>query len=154
MKVAAGALISLAAAGAALAIASADSTVGTAVAIALVGCAAVGGVALAFFAVGESEDRDRAETGEPPAPEPEPEPESDHSRPPPAADAGPRPRPPRPPTSAPPRLGGAIPAVRLERGRALLRQPLRRRRPRCCAPRCGRVRMPGMTVETSGRLST
>ncbi len=70
MKLVAGALIALAAAGAVLAIAFADSTVGTAVAIALVGCAAVGGVALAFFAVGESEDKDRADEAPPEPPPP------------------------------------------------------------------------------------
>ena len=62
MKLAAAALIVLAVVGAVVAVVSADSTVGTAVAIALVGCAAVGGVALAFFAVGDAEDRDRAES--------------------------------------------------------------------------------------------
>jgi uncharacterized membrane protein YuzA (DUF378 family) len=54
-------LIAVAAIGAIVALAFGDSTVATAVAIALIGLAAVGAVSLAFYAIGEAEDRDRAE---------------------------------------------------------------------------------------------
>lgn len=54
-------LIAVAAIGAIVALAFGDSTVATALAIVLIGCAAVGAVSLAFYAIGEAEDRDRAE---------------------------------------------------------------------------------------------
>ena len=54
-------LIALAAIGSVVAFAASDSTVASAVAIALIGLAAVGAVSLAFYAIGEAEDRDRAE---------------------------------------------------------------------------------------------
>jgi uncharacterized membrane protein len=54
-------LIAVAAIGAILALAFGDSNVATALAIVLIGCAAVGAVSLAFFAIGEAEERDRAE---------------------------------------------------------------------------------------------
>ena len=68
-------LIAVAAVGAVVAFAAGDSTAATAVAIALIGCAAVGAVSLAFFAIGEAEDRDREATAsklptEPDAPPP------------------------------------------------------------------------------------
>ena len=61
MKLAAAALILLAAVGAVVAVAAGDSTAATVVAIVLIGCAAVGAVSLAFYSVGQAEDRDRAE---------------------------------------------------------------------------------------------
>ena len=54
-------LIAVAAIGAIVLLAAGDSTVATALAIVLIGCAAVGAVSLAFYAIGEAEDRDRAE---------------------------------------------------------------------------------------------
>ena len=72
-------LIVLAAVGAIVALAAGDSTVATALAIALIGCAAVGAVSLAFFAIGEAEDRER-EASRPPEPEPEPPPADPHPR--------------------------------------------------------------------------
>jgi uncharacterized membrane protein YuzA (DUF378 family) len=54
-------LIAVAAIGAIVALAFGDSTVATALAIVLIGCAAVGAVSLAFYAIGEAEDRERAE---------------------------------------------------------------------------------------------
>ena len=62
-------LIAIAAIGSVVAFAASDSTVATAIAIALIGCAAVGAVSLAFYAIGEAEDRERAASAEPP-PEP------------------------------------------------------------------------------------
>jgi hypothetical protein len=52
------------------------------VAIALIGCAAVGAVSLAFFAIGEAEDRDRAKASgrRPPEPEEPPPAEDPHPR--------------------------------------------------------------------------
>jgi hypothetical protein len=73
-------LIAVAAIGAILAFAFGDSTVATALAIVLIGCAAVGAVSLAFYAIGEAEDRDRAEAeaqrraDEPPEPPKDPHP--------------------------------------------------------------------------------
>jgi hypothetical protein len=52
-----------------VAFAASDSTVATAIAIVLIGCAAVGAVSLAFYAIGEAEDRERA-TSEAPREEP------------------------------------------------------------------------------------
>ena len=69
-------LIVVAAIGAVVALVAGDSTVATAVAIALIGCAAVGAVSLAFFAIGEAEDREREES----APRPEPPEEDPHPR--------------------------------------------------------------------------
>ena len=54
-------LIAVAAIGALVLLAFGDSTVATALAIVLIGSAAVGAVSLAFYAIGEAEDRDRAE---------------------------------------------------------------------------------------------
>lgn len=64
-------LIAVAAVGSVVAFAAGDSTVAVALAIVLIGCAAVGAVSLAFFAIGEAEDRERA-AAEPPPPPPEP----------------------------------------------------------------------------------
>jgi len=61
VKLGAAALILLAAIGAVVAVAAGDSTAATAIAVALIGCAAVGAVSLAFFAIGQAEERDRAE---------------------------------------------------------------------------------------------
>ena len=70
-------LIAVAAIGSLVALAFGDSTLATALAIVLIGCAAVGAVSLAFYAIGEAEDRDRAEAEaqqgpEEPAPDPHP----------------------------------------------------------------------------------
>ena len=61
VKLGAAALILLAAIGAVVAVAAGDSTAATVIAIVLIGSAAVGAVSLAFFAIGQAEDRDRAE---------------------------------------------------------------------------------------------
>jgi hypothetical protein len=72
-------LIAVAAIGAIVVLAFGDSTVATAVAIVLIGCAAVGAVSLAFYAIGEAEDRDREElerlhADQDPEPPPDPHP--------------------------------------------------------------------------------
>jgi hypothetical protein len=74
-------LIVIAAIGAIVALAFGDSKIATALAIVLLGCAAVGAVSLAFYAIGEAEDRDRAEAeakqrGEEPEPPEDPHPRS------------------------------------------------------------------------------
>ena len=61
VKLAGAALILLAAVGAVVLIAAGDSTAATVVAIVLIGSAAVGAVSLAFYAIGQAEERDRAE---------------------------------------------------------------------------------------------
>jgi hypothetical protein len=63
-------LIAIAAIGSVVAFAASDSTVATSIAIALIGCAAVGAVSLAFYAIGEAEDRERATSAPPPPEEP------------------------------------------------------------------------------------
>jgi uncharacterized membrane protein len=68
-------LIAIAAVGSVVAFAAGDSTVATAIAIVLIGCAAVGAVSLAFYAIGEAEDRERAESeAERDEPPPDPHP--------------------------------------------------------------------------------
>ena len=81
VKLAGAALILLAAVGAVVLIAAGDSTAATGVAIVLIGCAAVGAVSLAFYAVGQAEDRDRAEA-ERLAAEREPGAQSENGKPP------------------------------------------------------------------------
>ena len=49
-----------------------ESTTAMALGIALIGCAAVGAVSLAFYAVGQAEDRERAEAAKAPGPDPGP----------------------------------------------------------------------------------
>ena len=51
-----------------------ESTTAMALGIALIGCAAVGGVSLAFLAVGQAEDRERAEAAEAREPKRDPKP--------------------------------------------------------------------------------
>jgi hypothetical protein len=70
--------VALALAGAAVAVITGGSTAGTAVAVALVGFAGVVAVALVFYAVGRSEDRDRALHA--PAPPPETPPPGELAR--------------------------------------------------------------------------
>ena len=70
-------LIGLAAIGSVVAFAASDSTVATAVAIVLIGLAAVGAVSLAFYAIGEAEDREREAEDAARAPKPDPGPPKD-----------------------------------------------------------------------------
>ena len=81
VKLGAAALVLLAAVGAVVALAAGDSTAGTVVAIVLIGCAAVGAVSLAFFAIGQAEDRDREQAARRAA-ERRPEAQSGNGKPP------------------------------------------------------------------------
>ena len=81
VKLGGAALILLAAVGAVVLIAAGDSTAATVVAIVLIGSAAVGAVSLAFYAIGQAEDRDRAEA-ERLAAEREPDAQSSNGKPP------------------------------------------------------------------------